>query len=650
MNKRFYKIFVILLSVSIASSSFFIMSSEKVEAGSYDGGDLALAILANSSTLVSSSYWDRDTYGHRQAIVLSSLGTMQPTDGNTFIILSTGIAGTPIVTTNAQNPGEERGTWFKNKYGYPRDQAVLTLVLRVPEGMHYLCYDFQFFSAEYPEYVGSQYNDKFEVTVNSPSCGVSKYVCDVNSGNFVLNSRYIPGTGFDIFAQSGNPKDVDWVDNIPRNPGADAGATALVTVSHPVAPFEEVTVTFSVRDVGDNQFDTAVFLDNLVFSGYAKPNIIGRKYVKDLNNEPYEPNDEIEYTITISNTGGANQRNNPGNEFEDPIPQGLQYVPNSATATSGTVAYDGLQNKIIWNGQIPAQSTVVITYRATINSNLTNGTKISNQGIVYWDSNENGTNGDIELTDDPYIDDGIDQDNDGETNDDDPTSFLVFAFEPPSEVIEDFSDDSPGGNATQYYCTRLWFETDSERTGNSFQVVGGYHYRSNNAFKTQIRASGGPQYWNYYISNLEGSLKWWEIMFACGNTSEDSDLYLYFKDGNGNDVARLKFEYVQSGSDLPTDWVLKLYYWSPIYGWERLNTNYPGWYLYNGWYRLRIEKDGNYLNYSLYKGKDELLDFKRDSQLSSSFSNLKQIEWRSTKDPVMCQMFFWDEHRIGLYH
>ncbi|NTU74230.1 PEGA domain-containing protein, partial [Candidatus Roizmanbacteria bacterium] len=51
-----------------------------------------------------------------------------------------------------------------------------------------------------------------------------------------------------------------------RTNAADAGATALITHGgeyHPVSPYEEITVTFDIKDIGDNQFDSGVFIDNL---------------------------------------------------------------------------------------------------------------------------------------------------------------------------------------------------------------------------------------------------------------------------------------------------------------------------------------------------------------------------------------------------
>jgi len=636
---------IVLLSI------IFMMPplSDRAIAGSYNGQDLALAILANQSTLISSTYTDTDNLGHRQGIVLSSFGTMSPTNGSTFALLSTGIAGTPIVTTGATSPGDERGSWFAaGKYGTPRDEATLTMTLRVPPFMHYLYYDVQFLSVEYPEYIGSPYNDKFTVTVDSPSQGITTYMIDVNSGNFVLNSSYIAGTGFDIFARNQNPSGPSWVDRTPR-PGADGGATALVTHGgqfHPVSPDEQITVKFDIIDTGDNQFDSAAFIDNLVFSGYPKPSITAKKSVQDLNGEPVECGDTLKYTIYIKNDNIASQSNNPGNEFEDIIPVNATYVPGSATIEhgDGTIEYSG--GKIIWNGNIPGRYTVLLTFEVTVDQGLKNGTIISNQGTVYWDQNQDGINEVTNLTDDISA---------LLPGDHDPTNVKVIVFEPPSQVTEDFSDDNDGERATQSYCGRDWFETSQGATESVFEVAPGrigapgYKYLTDNSFKTKIRSSSGPLYWNYTLSELDSDIKWWEVWFTCGNASESADIYLDFKNTNGNDIAKIKFDYVHAGTNLPMDWVLALYYWSPITGWTRLNSDYSGGYLFNSWYKLKIEKNGlNYVNYSLYRNHKGLVDFKVDEKLSAPFSNFARVRWSSTKNPVVCPMFFWDEHTVGL--
>ena len=332
------KITLLFIIIFLLSNAFIVNNSEIVKAGSYDGQDLALAIIANSSWLLDSSYTDSDSMGNRQSIVLSSKGTLSPTHGPTFVLFSSGIAGTDIVSTYEVEPGDERGSWFSGgKFGHPRDKATLTLTLKVPPFMHYLYYDVQFFSAEYPEYVGTQYNDKFTVIVDSPNQGTSEYFFDVNSGYFVWDSNGIPGSGFDIFATSGYPSNVDIVDTTPRTPGADAGASDVIPIGgefHPVSPNEEITVTISMEDAGDNLFDSGAFIDNLMFSGFAKTDILAKKTAwknGELITSPVECGDTVKYKIIITNTGSADQNNNPGNEFEDFIPENTTYIPGSAS-------------------------------------------------------------------------------------------------------------------------------------------------------------------------------------------------------------------------------------------------------------------------------------------------------------------------------
>ena len=107
MNKNICKNIGVIIAILLSMSNIFIIyPSERVEAGSYDGEDLALAILSNASWLVDSSYSDKDESGYSQAAVLSSLGIMSPTNGPTFALFSTGKAGASIITTDEDEPGD----------------------------------------------------------------------------------------------------------------------------------------------------------------------------------------------------------------------------------------------------------------------------------------------------------------------------------------------------------------------------------------------------------------------------------------------------------------------------------------------------------------------------------------------------------------
>ena len=164
------------------------------------------------------------------------------------------------------------------------------------------------------------------------------------------------------------------------------------------------TITLTVTD-DDNATDTDEVV--ITIQGVSPtPVITATKTGVDLNRGTLILGDHIEYTIVIKNLGGRNQPNNPGNEFEDVLSTGLGnlgYILGSASASSGTVEYKSsahpFYRKIVWNGSIPAGSSVTIRFTSPINW----GTEASNQGTVYYDSNGDGSNDSQVLTDDPSL-------------------------------------------------------------------------------------------------------------------------------------------------------------------------------------------------------------------------------------------------------
>ena len=411
-------------------------------------------------------------------------------------------------------------------------------------------------------------------------------------------------------------------------------------------------MTINIKDSGDNQLDSAALIDNVEFWPELKPNISAIKNVDDINGDLVTPDDILEYTIYITNNGLAEQKDNDGNEFEDAIPNYTTYVTGSVSASSPVGNPDDPvfvpgENKITWNGEIAPDSTVVLTFQVTIDSDTPEGTNISNQGFAYWDNTDNGIdeNNAIEYTDDPDIDDGIDQDGDGYTDDDDPTDITLFT--PPDSVSESFSNDIPGGKATQLFGGYEWFETSEKSGEGNFEVASNYYYNTSKSFKTKLRLSSNPQYWNYSFSDLYCNVSWWESWFACGNASEAYDLYLTFKNENGENIAIIKMDYVQVGENPPFDWLSELSYFNDDdQEWTKL---YSDNYLYNGWYKLRIEEDdqGNLVYYLNKSGVGQVAS-DTCGKLDAPLSSLSSIKWESMKDPIVCPMFFFDEHTIGL--
>jgi MYXO-CTERM domain-containing protein len=109
-------------------------------------------------------------------------------------------------------------------------------------------FDFYFLSAEYPEFVGTVYNDAFEANItgsaftgNAALDSLGNLV-SVNSAVFTVTAQAdLQGTGFD---------------------NGMGGGTGWLTMVVPVDPGDTVTFEFTIYDVSDGIYDSSVLLDN----------------------------------------------------------------------------------------------------------------------------------------------------------------------------------------------------------------------------------------------------------------------------------------------------------------------------------------------------------------------------------------------------
>ena len=148
--------------------------------------------------------------------------------------------------------------------------------------------------------------------------------------------------------------------------------------------------------VVDNDGGKTTSKDIKIYVGEMKAS----KTVEDTNGGLTLPGDILEYSIWLNNTGSIDTIA----KFVDPIPEHTTYVEDSAWASIGTAYYNSTNNSIEWNGTIPAGNKVNIKFRVKIDTPLPNGTIISNQGIVYYDSNNDSIMDAEKPTDDPTTD------------------------------------------------------------------------------------------------------------------------------------------------------------------------------------------------------------------------------------------------------
>ena len=102
---------------------------------------------------------------------------------------------------------------------------------------------------------------------------------------------------------------------------------------------------------------------------------------KTVSAGPYTVGGTVTYTVTLTNNGTDEQKDNPGNEFIDILPACLTLT--NATATSGTPTFNVNPNEVTWNGSLaPLGGSVTITITATIDAGTQGQTQQPGHGLV----------------------------------------------------------------------------------------------------------------------------------------------------------------------------------------------------------------------------------------------------------------------------
>lgn len=178
-----------------------------------------------------------------------------PRRGGAFAVLSTGCARVAVRRNFTGAAGcADGGSLVRGG----RDVTIWRIRLRVPRGANCLSFRFKFLSEEFPEYVGSEYNDAFIAEVGrSPS-----WTSSGNRDPVIRAPRNFATT------RDGNLISVNATRNARVTRGAARGttydaATGKLRASTPIRPGPRL-LYLSIFDQGDRQFDSAVFVDRLL--------------------------------------------------------------------------------------------------------------------------------------------------------------------------------------------------------------------------------------------------------------------------------------------------------------------------------------------------------------------------------------------------
>jgi hypothetical protein len=186
-----------------------------------------------------------------QRATLPSLGIVSPQYGASMAFLA---AGQCPNIHDCIDYSVSPGAMGQDDNGYSiYDLVTLEMDCDVPTDANSLGFTFYFFSREYPDYVGSSYNDAFKVNLTSAAWNGNIVfdgagnVISVNNALFtVTNQALLQGTGFDC--------------------GHRGGGTGWLTTIAPVVPEETIHLEFEIYDCSDGVYDSAVLLDDFYWS------------------------------------------------------------------------------------------------------------------------------------------------------------------------------------------------------------------------------------------------------------------------------------------------------------------------------------------------------------------------------------------------
>ncbi|MQY77037.1 MAG: VWA domain-containing protein [Spirochaeta sp.] len=189
-----------------------------------------------------------------------------PQEGYRFLALSSGPIWNPAPAGSGQLSGSGGKDPLPEYMGQVKIRAIekkvfdlhqIKLQLKAPYNARSFSFDFNFFSAEYPDYVNQEFNDSFYAILEAASTNrgrTTNIAFDADNASIEVDNNYfqkpfhpIPntGTGFDYH-----------------------GSTGWLRTSWPIEGGELFTLTFSIHDEGDGIFDSLVLLDNFRFHNY----------------------------------------------------------------------------------------------------------------------------------------------------------------------------------------------------------------------------------------------------------------------------------------------------------------------------------------------------------------------------------------------
>lgn len=178
-----------------------------------------------------------------------------PTNGASFAILTSGDPALADDENTEGGSGRENGPAANLRGDTDYDVSVLKVAVNVPPGANCLAVDYRFLSEEFPEFVGSPFNDAF--------------IAEVDTSSWTTAGSTLSAPNDFATDTSEEGVTVNGVGPVAVSPEESQGttydaATGLVTTKTPISSGAH-NVFLSILDQSDQILDSAAFVDNMRF-------------------------------------------------------------------------------------------------------------------------------------------------------------------------------------------------------------------------------------------------------------------------------------------------------------------------------------------------------------------------------------------------
>ena len=297
---------------------------------------LAEAMAGPSASVTGASFLTAPPEGSTAGVGDSTVASF-PTQGSTFGVLSSGVVSTieapGTFSSSSLSGGNIRGNT-------DLDVTVLKFDLAVPSGSNCLSFDFKFLSEEYPVFVGSSVNDAFVAeldtstwtTTDNVITAPNNFAFDAAGEVVSINSTGVGG----MTATNGSGTAFDGADDGTGTIDTNGGATTRLSASTQVTPGNH-SVYFSIFDQGDQIYDSAVFLDNLVVGYTPDPETDCAPGAESVTHDlDLEPNTGTA-PVGTSHTVTATLTDDTGDPVTD---TSIEFAVSGTHSTTGTATTD----------------------------------------------------------------------------------------------------------------------------------------------------------------------------------------------------------------------------------------------------------------------------------------------------------------------